>query len=105
MTFTTSQQRPMPQHPLPEPEAAPTPHEIKYRHDAAHYVSSMLTELRQIADKAGFDKLVAALDTAYYEAYGVLGAQGKAAAAPQERTNGGNEKISNPMEPTGGSPR
>lgn len=99
MTYTAPQDRAMAQRPPPNgEEAAPTPHEIKYRHDAAHYVSSMLTELRQIADKAGFDKLVTALDAAYYEAYGALGAQAKAAAAPQEQ---GHEKISERMEPTG----
>jgi hypothetical protein len=98
MTFTAHQHRTMPQRPLPETEEQPAPHEIKYRHDAAHYISSMLTELRQIAGKAGFEKLVTALDAAYYEAYGALGAQAKTFAAPQEDKNGANEKIADSME-------
>lgn len=54
--------------------------EIKYREDAAGYVAAMLAELRQIAGKAGFDRLVKSLDAAYYEAYGALDAKGRAAA-------------------------
>ena len=55
-----------------------------------------LRELRQIAGKAGFDKLVKSLDAAYYEAYGLLAERnGKAQA-------GGEEKTSIPMEPNGG---
>lgn len=57
-----------------------TGHEIKYREDAATYVAAMLAELRQIAGKAGFDKLVRSLDTAYYDAYGALDAKGREAA-------------------------
>ena len=32
--------------------------DIKYRQDAVSYVAAMLAELRQIAGKAGFDKVV-----------------------------------------------
>lgn len=60
--------------------AQATGHEIKYREDAAAYVAAMLAELRQIAGKAGFDKLVRSLDTAYYDAYGALDAKGREAA-------------------------
>lgn len=99
MSYTSPQPRMMPQpHPPPEAEAAPAAHEIRYRHDAAHYVSSMLTELRQIAAKAGFDRLVTAIDAAYYEAYGVLGAQSKSPAVQDGDTP---EKISENMEPNG----
>jgi hypothetical protein len=87
-----------PQHPLPETGDAPAPHEIEYRHDAAHYISSMLTELRQIAGKAGFEKLVTALDAAYYEAYGALGAHPKTFSEPQEHNNGANEKTADAAE-------
>lgn len=67
-----------------EAEASPA-QEIKYRQDAAGYVAAMLAELRQIAGKAGFDKLVRSLDTAYYDAYGALDAKGRE-AAPAPRT-------------------
>jgi hypothetical protein len=67
---------------------------MKYRHDAAHYVADMLTELRQIAEKAGFEKLVTAIDTAYYDAYAALGTNPR--PAPAEA----NEKIANGAEQT-----
>ena len=58
--------------------------EIKYREDAASYVAAMLAELRQIAGKAGFEKLVTSLDAAYYDAYVALDARGRnAAPAPR----------------------
>lgn len=79
----------------PEAEAPPSPHEIKYRHDVAHYVADMLTELRQIAGKAGFDKLVGALDAAYYDAYAALGANARPSPARRE-------KISSGVEPNAG---
>jgi len=60
--------------------------EIKYREDAAAYVAAMLAELRQIAGKAGFDKLVRSLDTAYYDAYGALDAKGREAAPAPRAT-------------------
>ena len=75
----------------PRAEAAPE-RDIKYRGDAARYVAAMLTELRQIAGKAGFDKLVTAVDAAYYEAYAALDAS---AATPSQ---GPNEKISRTAE-------
>ena len=74
---------------------APLPHEIQYRQDAASYVAVMLAELRQIAGKAGFDKLVSALDAAYYEAYSLMGQRAAAPAAEQP------EKISDRVEPNG----
>lgn len=93
--------------PAPEPRsgsrgtengsAAGGPQDIKYRQDAASYVAAMLAELRQIAGKAGFDKLVKALDAAYYEAYGKL--EGRHPdTAPAEAAPAG-EKISETVEP------
>ena len=69
-------------------EAAPVAHEIKFRQDAASYVAAMLAELRQIAGKAGFDKLVKSLDTAYYDAYGALDAKAREAAPAPAREAG-----------------
>lgn len=71
------------------------PHDIKYRQDAASYVAAMLAELRQIAGKAGFDKVVKSLDAAYYEAYSAL--DGKAAPPSADA----EEKSAHPMEPNG----
>lgn len=78
-------------------------HEIKYRQDAAGYVAAMLAELRQIAGKAGFDKLVKSLDAAYYEAYGALDAKARdTAPAPRNGSpTAPQEKTSNSMEPNG----
>ena len=73
--------------------------EIKYRQDAANYVAAMVAELRQIAGKAGFDKLVRALDSAYYEAYGAL--DGRLPESPPADETERREKISNSMEPNG----
>lgn len=83
-------------------EAAP--HEIKYRQDAANYVAAMLAELRQIAGKAGFDKLVRSLDAAYYEAYGALDGKARESAIPPQAggPNAAGEKISKSLEPNGG---
>ena len=85
----------------PDGSSAPAPHEIKYRQDAAGYVAAMLAELRQIAGKAGFDKLVKSLDTAYYDAYGALDARARETApAPRMGTPAPvPEKTSNSMEP------
>lgn len=95
MNYSPPQERRTAQPHHPEVEAEASPHEIKYRQDAANYVAAMLAELRQIAGKAGFEKLVGALDTAYYEAYGVMDARAKPApAAP-------HEKIAKSVEPTG----
>jgi len=80
-------------------------HEIKYREDAAAYVAAMLAELRQIAGKAGFDRLVKSLDAAYYEAYGALDAKGReqapAPAAPPEKNL---QKTAGTVEPNGAEP-
>jgi hypothetical protein len=95
MSFTAPQERTTAPHPQQEPDAAASPQEIKYRHDAASYVAAMLTELRQIAGKAGFDKLVSALDSAYYEAYGAMDSQGRNTAPPPR------EKLSPRMEQSG----
>ena len=70
--------------------------DIKYRQDAVSYVAAMLAELRQIAGKAGFDKVVRSLDAAYYEAYAALDPKG--APAPARSTD---EKISKHVEPNG----
>lgn len=94
-----------PQHPRPATnghpaDVTPSAHEIHYQQDAAHYVAAMIAELRMISGKAGFGKLVSALDAAYYEAYSVSGgrprinAEGSPGALP--------EKISDPAEPTAG---
>lgn len=95
MTFTAQQERPMAHHPQPEADAGPSAHEIKYRHDAAHYVASMLTELRQMAGKAGFEKLVTALEAAYYEAYAAKDSHARPPSAEEQ------EKISPAKEQTG----
>lgn len=78
------------------PGEAP-PHEMKYREDAAGYVAAMLAELRQIAGKAGFDRLVKSLDAAYYEAYGALDARARDRVPPPR--NDRPEKTSVSMEP------
>lgn len=82
-------------------------HEIKYREDAAAYVAAMLAELRQIAGKAGFDKLVRSLDTAYYDTYGALDAKGREAAPAPRATAPGKKlkKTAAAMEPAGTVPR
>lgn len=75
------------------------PPEIKYREDAANYVTAMLAELRQIAGKAGFDKLVKALDAAYYEACAAVAAEVRDGASLPR-----NEPVENTlksMEPDG----
>jgi hypothetical protein len=94
MTLTAPQERPMAHRPQPEGEAAPSARDLKYRHDAAHYVADMLTELRQIAEKAGFDKLVSSIDAAYYDAYAALGANARPAPADA------GEKIAAGVEQT-----
>jgi hypothetical protein len=97
MSLTAPQERPQRHRPREGEQPAARPaHELKYRHDAAHYVADMLTELRQIAGKAGFEKLVAAVDAAYYEAYAVLGSNGQSGPAEVR------EKTSSPMEQTRG---
>lgn len=67
--------------------------EIKYRTEAANYVAAMIAELRQISGKAGFEKLVGVLDTAYYEAYALMDPKAKPAGQPEEKT-------STPLEPS-----
>lgn len=95
MTFTAPQERPEVHRSQPEGEAAaPSARDLKYRHDAAHYVADMLTELRQIAEKAGFDKVVSSIDAAYYDAYAALGSDARPAP-----TDAG-EKIATGMEQT-----
>ena len=100
MSFTAQQERPETQGPRPEaePEQA-SPHEMKYRRDTSHYLAAMLTELRQIAGKAGFERLVAAIDAAYYEAYAAMDTQSKRAAGD------GSQKVPSGMEQTGSLPR
>jgi hypothetical protein len=99
MSFTAPHPLAAARHPhpdRPERQEASAPHEIKYRQDAARYVAAMLTELRQIAGKAGFDKLVTAIDAAYYEAYAAQDAHAKPAADEL------SEKLSEPMEQSTG---
>lgn len=62
---------------------------VGYQKDAAHYVAAMIAELRQISGQAGFDKLVAQLDAAYYEAYALV-----------EPKQGADEKSTPPEEPS-----
>ena len=62
-------------------------HEVKYREDIAGYVAAMLAELRQMAGKAGLDRLVATLDAAYYDAYAALDGKGRDAAPPSPGAN------------------
>lgn len=77
-----------------QPKARPAASlEIKYRAEAASYVAAMIAELRQISGKAGFDKLVGVLDTAYYEAYTLMDPKVK---APERE----DEKSSPPLEPS-----
>jgi hypothetical protein len=83
-------QRPEPQDDAAAPVSAA---ELHYQQDAANYVSAMVAELRQIAAKAGFGKLVTALDAAYYEAYGAI--DPKARAGVPEKA----EKNSKGLEP------
>jgi hypothetical protein len=93
MTLIAPQERPTAHRPAPEGEAALSARELKYRHDAAHYVADMLTELRQIAGKAGFDKLVTSIDTAYYDAYAELRSNAKPAPADAtEKVSSGTEQ-------------
>jgi hypothetical protein len=100
MSFTAQQERPAAQSPQPQAEIQEaSPHEIKYRHDTSHYVAAMLTELRQIAGKAGFERLVTALDAAYYEAYAAMDNHSRQAAQVD------SEKVSSGMEQTGMEPR
>jgi hypothetical protein len=100
MSFTAQQERPAAQGPKPESEPQEaSPHEIKYRRDTSHYVAAMLTELRQIASKAGFERLVTALDAAYYEAYAAMDSHPRPAAEVD------NEKVSSGMEQRSSSPR
>jgi hypothetical protein len=82
----------------------PAAHETRYRQDAASYVAAMLAELRRIASKAGFDKLVKSLDAAYYEAYGALdaGARDASPAPGSASANGAGGKISESVEPNHG---
>ena len=82
-----------------QPGTASPPPEIKFREDAANYVTAMLAELRQIAGKAGFDKLVKALDAAYYDAYSALDAKAREAAPPPGE--GPAEKTLKSVEPNG----
>jgi len=82
-----------------DPAEGPPAHELKYLEDAAGYVAAMIAELRQIAGKAGFDKLVKSLDAAYYDAYGALDAKAREAAPPPR--DGAPQKTSESMEPKG----
>ena len=90
--------------PTPETGAASaTFAEIRYRHDAVTYVAAMLAELRQIAEKAGLDRLVKSIEAAYYEAHAARDAKAPEAAPAPRATlqRGAQEKTSNPMEPNG----
>lgn len=85
----------------PEGQGARPSQEIKNRQDAAGYIAAMIAELRQIAGKAGFDRLVKSLDGAYYEAYGALDARAREAAPPPREPGAaaGPEKTLQSMEP------
>jgi hypothetical protein len=75
------------------------PPEIKHREDAANYVTAMLAELRQIAGKAGLNKMVKALDAAYYEACAAIAAEVRNGTSHPR--NGPVEKTLKSMEPDG----
>lgn len=94
MSFTAPQESRTAQPPQPEGEPAPSAREIKYRHDAANYIAAMLAELRQIAGKASFDKLVTSLDAAYYEAYTVTGPRNPPKASEPEKISPSREQSS-----------
>ena len=102
MSFTSTENHPANGRSMPETQTATAPNEMEYRQDALHYVSAMLTELRQIAGKAGLEKLVGAIDAAYYEAYGTMGSLTKAAAAQAEAKDEDHENIAKGMEQTRG---
>ncbi len=93
MSFTAAQENRTAPHTQPEEESAPSAREIKYRHDAANYIAAMLAELRQIAGKASFEKLVTSLDAAYYEAYSATGSRKPAAAAEPEKISPAREQT------------
>jgi hypothetical protein len=59
--------------------------DVSYQTDAANYIAAMIAELRQISDKAGFEKLIGALDAAYYEAYALQEPKASAPATPEEK--------------------
>ena len=65
--------------------------EIRYRTEAASYVAAMISELRQISGKAGFEKLVGVLDAAYYEAYTLTDPKTEAPQQASEKTSPGPE--------------
>jgi len=89
MTLIAPQERRLTKAPQQQNGADALPErEIKYRQDAANYVAAMLAELRNIAGKAGFDQLVSAIDTAYYEAYGALDSRPKQPADRHGKNNG-----------------
>ena len=54
-------------HPMTDKDQAPM--DPRRKHEAATYIASLLAGLRQIADGAELDKLVSALDNAFYEAF------------------------------------
>jgi hypothetical protein len=55
----------------------------RQRHEAAAYIASLLAGLRQIADGAELEKLVAALDNAFYEAFTLTQTKPQAPAPAQ----------------------
>lgn len=93
MSFTAPQESRTVQPHQPEPEPAPSAREIKYRHDAANYIAAMLAELRQIAGKANFEKLVTSLDAAYYDAYSATGPRKPVAVAETEKNSPAPEQT------------
>lgn len=51
------------------------PMDGRQKHEAAAYIASLLAGLRQIADGAELEKLVSALDNAFYEAFTLTNAK------------------------------
>lgn len=62
------------------PERQHVPMDPRQKHEAAAYIASLLAGLRQIADGAELEKLVGALDNAFYEAFSLTNARNQPAA-------------------------
>lgn len=66
------------------PDASHAPMDGRQKREAAAYIASLLAGLRQIADGAELEKLVAALDNAFYEAFTLTNAKQHLDAAAEQ---------------------
>lgn len=66
------------------PAAGHAPMDSRQKREAAAYIASLLAGLRQIADGAELEKLVAALDNAFYEAFTLTNAKQHIEAAVEQ---------------------